>query len=252
MEPLIEQVEAGDAAPVLKWPIQLWACRVIADRTGVLTRYKACFDAHLFSAELVNQRVQGMVEKIRKSATGIREWALSGREIDALQSARWAMNEAILALHWAHGELPRSQNRTDSRFRSLCRRHGIMDAYQTYRDVFGLQNTSRAVRAFWPQVRAEVLELTRAWGDATRDFFEQAVDSEFGWGQDAGILSVYRLYVPGMGGDRSVLARLKAGDASLNPRLVEFFGLAERDAAKIAAMSDGILCCVEIVERRMR
>lgn len=251
IEPLVARVEAGETAPVLKWPIQLWRCRVVDDPSGLLARYKTCFDRHLFSPALVRTRVAEMVEKTRKSAAGVREWALSGRELDALQAARWIMNDVILALHWAHGELPRSQNRTDSRFRTLCKRHGLMDAYQVYRDIFGLDGANRVIRTRWPEVRDEVLELTRAWGDAARDFFQQAVDSEFGWGQNAGILSVYRLYVPGMGGERSVISRLKAGDLALRPSVVEFFGLDRCEPERVAAMADGLDRCIAIAERRL-
>jgi hypothetical protein len=62
----------------------------------------------------------------------------------------------------------------------------------------------------------------------TRIFFH-AVDSECKWGEDAGILTVYRLYIPTIGGvDQSLQQYLDdANWTAQNKELVEFLGLAD-------------------------
>jgi len=67
------------------------------------------------------------------------------------------------------------------------------------------------------------LDITRSWGDSTRDFFIHAVDSEFKWRQNAGILTVWRLHVPIMG---KIMENLDDPSwAKQNGELMQFLGL---------------------------
>jgi hypothetical protein len=68
----------------------------------------------------------------------------------SLARVRGAMNDLILAFHWAHRELSRSQNRTDRFLRLICRKHGAPEFYRLHRDVFHVDNANRVIRSVWP------------------------------------------------------------------------------------------------------
>ena len=240
LEAQVEQVERGDLAPILKWPIQLYQCRIIHDPTGLLERFKRQFDAGLFAREVVDQQVAGLHGKIAAALSEARQLLAENKPAAALVRTRWAMNEAILGFHWSHGELPRSQNRTDSRLRLLCRRQGAQSFYALYREVFGLADAARVIRVNWPAAKERVLELTRLWGDSARDFFVHAVDSGFEWRQNAGILTVYRLYIPIIGApDRGLSGKLDdAAWAVENKDLMAFLGLVDVKCDAVSALVD--------------
>ncbi|MCX6971157.1 MAG: hypothetical protein NTV93_13535 [Verrucomicrobia bacterium] len=238
LEEQISQAEAGDLSPVNVWPIQLWKCRIIHDPSGVLGRFKRQFDSGLFNKELAEKRLQGARLNIKNILAEARDHLAQNRPAAALDKSRWAMNDAILALHWACGELPRSQNRTDSRLRLLCKKHGHMSFHPLYREVFALSDTNRVIKNTWPLVKTRVLEITRLWGDDTRNFFVHAVDSEFKWRQNAGILTVYRLYLPLIG---SIQGSLDDAEwAEENRDLLAFLGLADLDNDLVSQLMDRI------------
>jgi predicted nucleotidyltransferase len=201
LEMQMGQVESGDAGAMLKWPIQLWQCKIIYDPTGLLARFKGLIDSKLFDPNVLETKLTDLHARIETLLGEARVHLSENRPAAALVKTRLAVNEAILALHWHFRELPRSQNRTDSRLRQLCSRHAAMPFYGMYRDVFRLSETGRVIRSKWPRVKTEVLEITRLWGDSARDFFIYAVDSDFAWRQRAGILTVYRLYIPIIGAE---------------------------------------------------
>ena len=92
-----------------------------------------------------------------------------------------------------------------------------------------------------------VLEITRLWGDSAREFFIHAVDSEFKWGEDAGILTVYRLYIPTIGGvDQSLQHYLDDPDwTARNKDLVEFLGLADIEKESVSQFILRIEACID-------
>ena len=236
------QVEAGDLTPLLKWPIQLWKVRLVSDPTGQLARFKLRFDDGLFRPEVLEQRIAGLKADIQKILGEARSLLKENRPAAALVRARYAMNEAILVYHWAHGELPRSQSRTDSRLRLITRRHGGEDFYALYRAVFDLEDANRTIHATMPHIREQVLEISRLWGDTTRDFFDLAVDSRFAWRQNAGILTVYRLYIPIIGGEEhGLITHLDdEGWRKENELLVRFLGLQNANVAAVTRLVDRI------------
>ncbi|MBE0699507.1 MAG: hypothetical protein IH586_21500, partial [Anaerolineaceae bacterium] len=126
LEEQVSLAEGGDLSPISSWPIQLWTCRVISDPTGVLGRFKKQFDPGLFDPTVIEKKLGGLRQQIDKALAEARDLLTQNKPLMALVRTRQAMNEAILAVHWAHGELPRSQNRTDSRLRLLCRKHAIL------------------------------------------------------------------------------------------------------------------------------
>jgi hypothetical protein len=240
LEAQLELAESGDLNQILNWPIQLWEGRVVYDPSGVLARFKKQFDAGLFIKEVVEKRLAGLNQKITKTLEDARGLLAAAKPAAALVITRGAMNEAILAIHWAHGELPRSQNRTDSRLRRLCSKHQTMPFYALYRDVFDLSDTQKIIKKTWPVVRESVLEITRLWGDPARDFFVHAVDSHFAWRQNAGILTVYRLYVPIIGRPEQGIFNLldNAEWAGKNKDLMRFLGLTNANQDVVTILVD--------------
>jgi hypothetical protein len=238
LEKQIALVAQGDSAAMLKWPIQLWQCQIIADPTGLLAQFKSLFDANLFSEAVLQHKQADLHAKIENLLAEARAYLSENRPSAALVKTRLAVNEAILALHWHFKELPRSQNRTDSRLRQLCQRHAAQPFYQMYRDVFGLADTSRVLRSNWPKARADVLEITRLWGDSARDFFMYAVDSNFAWRQRAGILTVYRLYIPIIGAEGQRLLEKLDDPAwvSANRDVVAFLGFTHASQGEVEAL----------------
>lgn len=228
LEAQVSAAEDGDCLPFVQWPIQLWKGRIIHDPSGLLARFKAQFDPELFKAEVIDQRIHRLCGEVSQRLDEARDLLAKDRPAAALVRTREAMNEAILAFHWAHGELPRSQSRTDSRLRLVCRRHGAMDFYALYRDVFDLHDANRIIRKTWPRVKEPVLEIARLWGNTARDFFLYAVDGNFQWRQNAGILTVYRLYIPVIGAPRqAIFDRLDDPQwAAEHYELMAFLGLA--------------------------
>jgi len=243
LEEQLRQAEQGDLSPIVSWPIQLWAGRVVSDPTGILGRFKQQFDASLFRPEVVESKIAASQKKIEQFLDAARTLLAEDKPRAGLARGRLAMNEAILAVHWAYSTLPRSQNRTDSRLRQLCRKHSIMPFYALYRDVFALADTARAIQTYWPKAKAPVLEITRLWGgDSARDFFIFAVDSDFAWRQNAGILTVYRLLIPILGApEKGILAKLdEPAWASQNQDMLRFLGLAHADRDTVARLIDRI------------
>ncbi len=237
----IDRVAGGDPAPLQHWPVQFWKSRVILDPTGLLGRFKTLFDSGLFADESVAGRIADIENRIAGTLGETRRLLEEGRARAAHVKVRHAMNEAILALHWSRGELPRSQNRTDSRLRSLCARHGEMEFYSLYWAVFGLAGTARVIRQAWPDVKDTVFQIAGLWGDSARDFFRLAVDGDFRWGQNGGILSVYRLFIPVIGGERGIFGSLDDPAWSrANERLLEFLGLERVAPSEVGVWADQI------------
>jgi predicted nucleotidyltransferase len=244
LEAQIGLVEKGDLTPVSHWPIQLWACRLVYDPTGILKRFKLQFDAELFTPEVVGQKIAGLRQRVETGLAEARGLLSDQKPAAALAKARLAMNEAIQAVYWAHGELPRSQNRTDSRLRWLCRKYDLMPFYEIYRDVFGLNDAAKAIKISWPKVKEQALEITRLWGgDSARDFFLYAVDGDFAWRQNAGILTVYRLFIPILGDDEhGIHAKLDDPEwVSHNPDMMDFLGFTHANHEAVAILLDRIV-----------
>ncbi|MBN1866567.1 hypothetical protein JW916_04675 [Candidatus Sumerlaeota bacterium] len=248
LEESLSRVESGDCAPLVRWPVQLWRCRIVHDPTGLLARCKKAFDDGLFRPEVLAGRISNLRTALRKKLDEARDLLAADRPAAALVRTRWAMNDAILALHWSCGELPRSQSRTDSRLRALCRKHSLPSFYALYREVFALDDTTRVVRKTWPLVKEQVLELACLWSDSARDFFVHAVDGDFQWRQNAGILTVYRLYVPTMGApDRGVFNRLDDAEwARENRDLLVFLGLAHADKNAVSALVERVATSLDL------
>ncbi len=248
VEEQVRLAECGDRSPLLNWPIQLWKCRVVYDPSGLLGRFKQQFDDGLFQREVIEKRIADLGGQIDKALGEARGFLSASRPAAALVRTRLAMNDAILALHWHFGELPRSQNRTESRLRLLCRKHSAMPFYELYREVFALSETGSVIKKTWPVVKEDVLAITRLWGDSARDFFLYAVDGSFAWRQNAGILSVYRLYVPIIGApEQGLFARLDDPQWAAGSRdLLRFLGLAKAEKETVSALVEQVAAACAI------
>jgi len=247
IETQITQVEAGDLTPVAIWPIQLWKCQVVHDPQGILEQFKRQFDSRLFTNEVLEKRIENLRLDIRNRLTEANRRLAEDKPASALVEVRHAMNNVILAFHWANGELPRSQNRTDSRLLALCQRYSIMPVYTLYHDVFALSDATNVIENIWPKVRNSVLEITRLWGDSAHEFFVHAVDSGFQWGENSGILTVYRLYIPTIGGTSHSLQQHLDNQnwTEQNKDLVEFLGLADIKNETVSQFISRIEACID-------
>lgn len=245
----LEQVESGHLAAVAEWPIQLYRARVISDPTGLLTRFVAQFDRHLFSPAVVQLKLAHHNAHGVRALEKARAFLASKRPRAALCEVRAAMNDAVLALHWSLGELPRSHNRVDSRLRDLTSRHGRPEFYALYCDVFELETADAVIARDWPVVKSRVLEIAALW--RAREFFHTAVDGTFSWGENGGILSVYRLFIPVIGRpDAGIFNALdEPGWAAANPELLRFLGLAsanEEMVSRLAGRVDQALASLQL------
>ena len=173
----LAEVEGGELSAVSAWPIQMYQARVISDPTGLLTRFVAQFDRHLFSPSVIRLKLAHHATKATQALAKARALVAADRPRAALCEVRGAMNEAVLALHWSLGELPRSHNRVDSRLRDLTTRHGRPEFYALYREVFELDSADEVIKRDWPVVKERVLQIASAW--RARAFFETAVDGTF-------------------------------------------------------------------------
>lgn len=235
----LEKVEGGDLSAVSAWPIQMYKARVISDPTGLLTRFVAQFDRHLFSPDVVRMKLTHHATKASQILDRARALVAADRNRGALCEVRAAMNEVVLALHWSLGELPRSHNRVDSRLRDLTTRHGRPEFYALYRDVFELDTADDAIKHDWPLVKERVLQIMAAW--RARAFFETAVDGTFSWGENGGIISVYRLFVPIVGRPGAgIFDSLDEPGWAANLELLRFLGLASASAKTVSRLIERI------------
>jgi PAS domain-containing protein len=218
----------------------MYKARVISDPTGLLARFVARFDRHLFSPPVVRMKLAHHVTKAAQALDKARALVATDRTRGALCEVRSAMNEAVLALHWSLGELPRSHNRVDARLRDLTTRHGLPEFYALYRDAFELDTADEAIRRDWPVVKERVLQVAAAW--RARAFFETAVDGTFSWGENGGIISIYRLFIPIVGRpDAGIFDSLdEPGWAAANPELLRFLGLASADVKTVSQLAGRI------------
>lgn len=233
-------VDAGDLTPVAKWPIQFYRARIISDPTGLLARFTAAFDAHLFSPPVVRLKLAHHAAKTAEILARARTLLAADRPRAALCEVRIAMNEAVLALHWSLGELPRSHNRVDSRLRDLTTRHQRPEFYALYRDVFELDTADAVIARDWPIVREEVMQIASAW--RARAFFETAVDGTFSWGENGGIISIHRLFIPLIGRSQAGFfeALDQPGWVTGNTHLARFLGLVSPNGSSVSQLANRI------------
>jgi predicted nucleotidyltransferase len=242
IEEQVRLVETGDCDPILTWPFEFWRGRIVSDPTGLLAQFKQQLDTRLFALEVVEKRLAGLRAKIAQGLEEARGWLAQEKPAAALALTRQAMNDAILAYNWAHGELPRSQIRNDRRLRLLCGRFSQMPFYALYREVFGLDNTFRLIHSTWPAVKDQALEITSEWGDSVPEFFDVAVDGNFAWGYNTGVLTIYRLYVPILGApERGIFAHLDDADwRRENTPLLRFLDLEKVGKERVAGLVERV------------
>ena len=145
---------------------------MIHDPLNVLHRFSSVFDQTLFSEPVVRLKLNQHTDTLHRAIDEAEVMLRDGRPRAALSKLRVATNELIMVLHWRHKELPRSQNRTASRFKALSQQHRLEVHYDLFRDVFALGSADEAVREAWPLCREETLALTGLLeGQHSRDFF---------------------------------------------------------------------------------
>jgi hypothetical protein len=194
---LFQFVQAQDDPNVVAtWPIQMYQCRIIYDAAGIFGPFKEIFDATLFQPATVKAKRDCELARFDELFEQGRQELRDGFAVSALASLRLAFNSLILAYYWQHGILPRSQNRTEVLLRAHCKRLGHPAFYQLFRDVFGLEESTKRARTLIEACRADIESAVAIWGAEAPAFFRHAVDGNFEWGIARSILTVYRLYVP--------------------------------------------------------
>jgi hypothetical protein len=163
----------------------------------MLRAFKSAFDASLFTDVVVRSKASKDLERFDRELSAASAELAAGRPLSALATLRIGFNHLILAFHWSHRILPRSQNRTDSILREHCHRLGRHDFYALFRAVYALdERRDRSLSELIDACRADVDRIAALAGPAAVDFFRYAVDGNFQWGEDDGILTVHRLCLP--------------------------------------------------------
>jgi hypothetical protein len=121
--------------------------------------------------------------------------------------------------------------------------------------VFGLGSAAATIRRDWPVRREQALALTELWeGEDSRQFFTEAVDADFAWGENGGIICVYRMYVPLMGSPAGgIVALLDSPDwRRSNDVLIRFLGLDEADELTVSTLLARLADSASLLSRAPR
>lgn len=185
--------QSGNRLGAIKFPIQVYQCRIIHDPEGLLTKFKSIYDQSLFdkSVKKIKQ------EKAANNADEKYELAVrllqEGNHKSALGSLRLAVNELLLAYYWHNGILPRSQNRTVYLLKKQSPQLGGDALYKAFTTIFGVLDSKARMKQDLLKAKSDVFEITRsAWGDNTPEFLEKACDGQLEWGYESSILYVYK------------------------------------------------------------
>lgn len=234
LESQVAAVEAGDPSSVAGWPIQLYRGRVQHDPSGLLARFSAMFDRYLFTDVVVGHKIANHLAAADARIHLAQTELAAGRPSAALAHLRWGFNDVILVQYWRVRELPRSQNRTDSRLRDLAERHSLEPFYHLYRDIYHLNDADQVIAEDWPSAKTAVLDSARL-GPATASFFDIAVDGTFSWGANGGILGAYRMHIPILGNPPLTTVLDNPAWRAKNERLVRFLGFTDADDSAVAS-----------------
>lgn len=194
---LDEYERTGDATGLLKFPIQAYSCRIVADNGGVMARFKQVMDSHLFDPGLVALREREALERADANYGLYQGLLEDGRPNSALAALRLAVNELLLGAYWHYNILPRSQNRTLYLLRKNCRdKIGSMALYEAFRDIYGVGASVPKKREMLADAKPELFAIyAGAWGESAPEFLEKACDGKLEWGHADSIVYVHKYCV---------------------------------------------------------
>ncbi|WP_141504848.1 nucleotidyltransferase domain-containing protein [Paenibacillus luteus] len=192
----VEEFLAGEGLPkeaVLQFPIQIYKCRIVHDPSGILAKFKAAYDDTLFHSDVTAKKREQALQSVDQRYALAESLLSGGFPNTALAHLRLASNDLLLAYYWHNHILPRSQNRTVYLLKQNAERFGFVDFYNTFLQIFGLNQPLPAMKQSLFQSQSEIYQLANAgWGSNSVLFLQNAVDQNLEWGYDKSILYVYK------------------------------------------------------------
>jgi predicted nucleotidyltransferase len=180
-------------AAILKFPIQIYKCRVIHDPTGILAKFKDLYDRYLFHKDITHSKKAEALAHADKKLVKAKEILSIGHHKTAVAHLRVGLNYLLLAYYWHHNILPRSQNRTIYMLKKNTKIIGHEKLYDAFINIFCLNKSYKMMRENLFRARSDILKISATnWGSGASDFLENAVDSKLEWGHGQSILYVYK------------------------------------------------------------
>ncbi|WP_139995135.1 nucleotidyltransferase domain-containing protein [Paenibacillus paridis] len=188
---LMEESLSNEA--VLRFPIQIYKCRIVHDPSGLMAKFKAAYDDTLFDPAVTAKKREQALESVDQRYALAESMLSGGFPNTALAHLRLASNDLLLAYYWHYLILPRSQNRTVYLLKQNAERFGFVDFYHTFIHIFGLNQPLPAMKQDLFQAQNEIYQVANTgWGSNAVLFLQNAVDHNLEWGYDKSILYVYK------------------------------------------------------------
>ena len=177
---------------LLKFPIQIYKCRIIYDPQNIIKPFKEIYDNSLFHTNIASIKESeslGHADGRYEQAKSLFE---KGNFNTALSHLRIAINALLLAYYWHYSILPRSQNRTVYFLKKNSAKIGHDVLYNAFVDIFCLNKTLGEMQNALASAKPEIFSVSKAWGESAPDFLEKAVDINLEWGYPKSITYVYK------------------------------------------------------------
>ncbi|WP_337103638.1 hypothetical protein [Paenibacillus sp. YIM B09110] len=181
---------------LLKFPVQIYKCRITHDPSGLLGRFKKLYDKSLFHESIRKLKREAALTQSDAQLAAARTRMAEGAPCTAIAHLRMGLNDLLLAYYWHHGILPRSQNRTIRLLKHNSSLIGHTYLYDAFIAIYGLDEPLSRMKKEYFGAQNDIMTLTnQSWGTDAAEFLRQAVDSKLEWGQTRSMLYVYKLCV---------------------------------------------------------
>ena len=233
-----EHERSGQFDDIVSYPLQMYKCRVISDKSGLLTRFKEIYDSHLFDDSIKTLKRNEAQNRANKHFADAEMLLAYGKPRSALGALSVAVNALLIAYYWQHGILLRSQNRTVYLLKKQAHLINGNALCKAFTDIYGVDIPTAKMKARFINAKTDLLAFFRTiWGESGAEFLENACDGKLEWGYESSIVYVYkycfysRLYEQVLAGafdDKAYQAK------HLN--LCCFLGTDETDTARMAEL----------------
>ena len=177
----------------LKFPIQIYRCKVIYDPENIVGKFKDIYDSSLFSEQIVDKKMNEALETVDKCIKLAKGNLAKGNIYTVTGLCRMGINDMLLANYWKYHILPRSQNRTVYLLKKNSEKIGSYDLYNAFVEIFNFKGRSMAdMKERFFEAKEEIYNVTKAWGEGARNFLDKAVDGQLEWGYPKSILYVHK------------------------------------------------------------
>lgn len=192
MNNFIDQFQPPDRG-MLKFPIQIYQCKIIHDPEKVLSKFKAIYDKYLMHESVTARYKERHLTAADNRFSIAKEAVSAGYFRTGLGHMRLAVNDLLLAYYWHHHIFPRSQNRTVHFLNKNCKVIGHDKLYQAFKLLYCLNEPLARMKASLLRAQDELYDLTeKMWGTGAPDFLHKAVDSQLAWGYPKSSIFVYK------------------------------------------------------------